>query len=460
MALDSTLRILKREFPPLANLAWPLVLANLGWMAMGIVDTMMVGRLSAEAIGAVSLGSIVFSTAGIFGGGILLGLDALVPQAYGAGDTADCHRSLLNSIYLSIPLTVILMVVLWLTIPFLERFGVYPPVLVLTIPFLKALNWGMFPLLLYFALREYLQGMNVVKPVMFVLVSANVVNAVGDWVLIFGHLGAPAMGVVGSAWVTTFSRVYMAAGLGIVVWYYDRRHATSLFEISLKPDWARIRKLFSLGFPAALQILVEVGVFAVATTLIGKLSAVSLAAHQIALNTVSTTYMVPLGIGAAAAVRVGQALGRGDSKSARESGWAALVFGAGCMACAGVVLWLIPGPLARIYTTDNEVVQAGASLLMIAAFFQLFDGLQTVATGALRGIGDTHTALFCHLFAYWGIGLPLGYYLCFRQGWGASGLWIGLALALIVIGLILLLAWRGKTSAWSDKMVPESPHAE
>ncbi|MGE5325453.1 MAG: MATE family efflux transporter, partial [Deltaproteobacteria bacterium] len=144
---------MKREFPSLAKLAWPLVLANLGWMAMGIVDTMMVGRLSAEAIGAVSLGSIVFSTAGIFGGGILLGLDALVPQAYGAGDTADCHRSLLNSIYLSIPLSAILMAVLWFTIPFLKQFGVNAPVLALTIPFLKALNWGMFPLLLYFALR-------------------------------------------------------------------------------------------------------------------------------------------------------------------------------------------------------------------------------------------------------------------------------------------------------------------
>jgi MATE family multidrug resistance protein len=323
MAFDSGIQILKREFPPLAKLAWPLVLANLGWMTMGIVDTMMVGRVSAEAIGAVSLGSVVFATAGIFGGGVLLGLDALVPQSYGAGDVADCHRSLLNSIYLSVPLSAILMVVLWLTIPFLKKFGVNPPVLNLTLPFLKALNWGMFPLLLYFALREYLQGMDVVKPVMFVLISANVVNAVGDWVLIFGHLGAPAMGALGSAWSTTFSRVYMAAGLGISVWYYDRRHATSLFEVSLQPDWARIRRLFRLGLPAAMQILVEIGVFAVATAFIGKLSAIALAAHQIAMNTVTMTYMVPLGVGAAAAVRVGQALGRGDTKGASESGWAA-----------------------------------------------------------------------------------------------------------------------------------------
>ncbi len=444
----------------MAKLAWPLVLANLGWMTMGIVDTMMVGRVSAEAIGAVSLGSVVFATAGIFGGGVLLGLDALVPQSYGAGDVADCHRSLLNSIYLSIPLSAILMAVLWLTIPFLNRFGVNALVLSLTVPFLKALNWGMFPLLLYFALREYLQGMDVVKPVMFVLISANVVNAVGDWVLIFGHLGAPAMGALGSAWSTTFSRFYMAVGLGISVWYYDRRHSTSLFEISFGPDWARIRRLFGLGLPAATQILVEIGVFAVATALIGKLSAVSLAAHQIAMNTVTLTYMVPLGVGAAAAVRVGQALGRGDIKGARESGWAALAVGASFMACAGAALWLAPGPLARIYTTDGAVIHAGASLLMIAAFFQLFDGLQSVATGALRGAGDTHSAMICHLLAYWGLGLPLGYYLCFSRGWGANGLWIGLALALIVIGLILVLAWRHRTRKWTARNAAELAQTE
>ncbi len=446
--MKSIVGILKREFPPLAKLAWPLALANLGWMAMGIVDTMMVGRVSPEAIGAVSLGSVVFAAAGTFGGGLLFGLDALVPQAYGGGDVGDCHRSLLNSLYLTIPLSIILMAGLWLTIPFLSKFGVNPAVFALTVPFLHALIWGTPFLLFYFALREYLQGMDVVKPVMFALISANLVNAVGDWVLIFGHWGAPAMGAVGSAWSTTLSRIYMAAVLAISVWYYDRRHSTSLFEVPLRPEWTRIRRLLALGLPAALQILVEIGVFAVATALIGKLSAVALAAHQIAMNTVTMTYMVPLGIGAAAAVRVGQAIGRGDAKGARESGWAALIAGAGFMACAAAVLWLFPSLLARIYTPDGVVIRAGAALLMIAAFFQMFDGLQTVATGALRGAGDTHTAMICHLVAYWGLGLPLGYYLCFSLGWGANGLWIGLAFALIIIGMVLTLAWHRRTKAW------------
>lgn len=448
--MKSMVEILRREFPPLAKLAWPLALANLGWMAMGIVDTIMVGRVSAEAIGAVSLGSVVFSAAGTFGGGLLFGLDALVPQAYGGGDVADCHRSLLNSIYMTIPLSAMLMVGLWLTIPLLGKFGVNAAIFALTVPFLKALIWGTPFLLFYFALREYLQGMDVVKPVMFALISANVVNAVGDWVLIFGHWGAPAMGAVGSAWSTTLSRLYMAAALGVAVWYYDRRHATSLFEISLRPDWIRIRRLIALGLPAALQILVEIGVFAVATALIGRLSAVALAAHQIAINTVTMTYMVPLGIGAAAAVRVGQALGRGDAKGASEAGWTALVAGAGFMACAAAALWLFPTLLSRIYTPDAAVIRAGASLLVIAAFFQMFDGLQTVATGALRGASDTHTAMICHLIAYWGLGLPMGYYFCFSRGWGANGLWIGLALALIVIGLVLSLAWHRKTKAWTS----------
>ncbi len=447
--MKSIFEILRREFPPLAKLAWPLALANLGWMAMGVVDTIMVGRVSAEAIGAVSLGSVVFSAAGTFGGGLLFGLDALVPHAYGGGDVADCHRSLLNSLYITIPLSAILMVALWLVIPLLGRFGVNPGVFELTVPFLKALIWGTPFLLVYFALREYLQGMDVVKPVMFALISANVVNAVGDWVLIFGHWGAPAMGALGSAWSTTLSRVYMAGALGASVWYYDRHHATSLFEIPLRPDWARVRRLFALGLPAALQILVEIGVFAVATALIGKLSAVALAAHQIAMNTVTMTYMVPLGIGAAAAVRVGQAIGRGDPKGAREAGWAAIVSGAGFMACAAAALWLFPALLARIYTPDATVIRAGASLLIIAAFFQMFDGLQTVATGALRGASDTHSAMICHLVAYWGLGLPLGYYFCFSRGWGANGLWIGLAVALIVIGLVLALAWHRKTKSWT-----------
>jgi MATE family multidrug resistance protein len=376
---------------------------------------MMVGRLpsSAEAIGAVSLGHVLFLAVGIFGGGLLLGLDTLVSQAFGAGRVNECHRLLLNSVYLC---------------------------LVQAVPYLHALNWSMLPLLLYFAFRRYLQAMNLVRPVMFALVTANLVNVVANWALIFGHLGAPAMGVEGSGWATCVSRAYMAAVLVAYALYHDRRYQTRLWHTPFAPHFARIRGLIRLGLPAALQLGLEIAVFAIVTALIGTLDPVSLAGHQIALNAVSLTYMVPLGISSAAAVRVGQALGAGRPRAADRAGWAALLMGAAFMSCAAAALLLAPVYIARIFTPDVTVIKMGAALLGVAAFFQLFDGLQIVATGALRGAGDTRTAMISHLLAYWFLGLPLGYLLCFRWGWGAVGLWIGLSLALITIGLVLLTA--------------------
>ncbi len=431
------------------RLAGPLVLAELGWMSMAIVDTIMVGRLpaSAEAIGAVSLGSILFVTVAIFGGGMLLGLDTLVSQAFGAGDVEDCHRSLLNSAYLSLVLAPFLMGILWLCMSFLGRLGVHPAILRGAIPYLHALIWSTFPLLLYFALRRYLQATNLVKPVTFALITANLVNLVGNWILIYGRLGAPAMGVAGSGWATCLSRIYMALVLLGYILYYEHRYQTGLTKTPLQPDLPRIRRLVGLGFPAAMQLSLEVAVFATATALIAKLDPISLAAHQIALNTVSFTYMVPLGISSAAAVRVGQALGRRDAHAASRAGWTALMLGGGFMCCAALALLLVPERIARIYTPDAAVLKMGASLLLVAALFQLFDGLQAVATGALRGTGDTRTPMLSHLVGYWVIGLPLGYFLCYGRRWGAVGLWAGLCIALILIGLVLLAAWQRKVRA-------------
>ncbi|HEV2176560.1 MAG TPA: MATE family efflux transporter [Terriglobia bacterium] len=448
------LAILRRELPPVAHLAWPIVLGNLGWMTMGIVDTMMVGRVSAAAIGAVSLGSILFITLGVFGGGLMLGLDTLVPQAFGADRIDDCHRSLVSSLWFGVPLAVILQALMWSSLPLFARMGVDPAVLALTVPFVKALSWSMAPLMLYFSFRGYLQGMNLVHPVMFALVSANLVNGVGDWVLIYGHWGAPAMGAVGSGWSTTYSRIYMALVLAVAILRHDRRVRARLFHTPLRPGFARIGRLLRLGLPAALQMLAEVGVFALATTLIARLGAVSLAAHQIALNVVSLTYMVPLGIGSAAAVRVGQALGRGDVRAAGRSGWAALVLGAGFMGASAIIFLVFPHAIARLFTPDAAVVRMGARLLLVGAFFQLFDGMQVVSTGALRGTGDTHTAMICHFCAYWLLGLPIGYFLCFNWGWGAVGLWIGLCLSLILLGIVLLYIWHRRVPALAESLVP------
>jgi MATE family multidrug resistance protein len=283
-----------------------------------------------------------------------------------------------------------------------------------------------------------------VRPVAFALVTANIINAVFNWILIYGKWGAPAMGTVGSGWSTAIARVYMAGVLIAYLFWYDRKHRTELLKTPVDIDLRRIKQLIALGIPAAMQFTLESGVFATVTALIARLGAIPLATHQIALNTVAFTYMVPLGIASAAAVRVGQALGRRDPRGASAAGGTAIFVGAAFMTLAGIVLVIVPRWIARIYTTDELVIRNTAALLAAGAAFQLFDGIQSVATGALRGAGDTRTPMLCHFTAYWMIGLPLGAWLCFRRGWGALGLWIGLSLALILIGIVLLVVWRRK----------------
>jgi len=428
------------------TLAWPLVLAEIGWMAMGLVDTIMVGHMpnSAEAIGGVSLGGVIFYTAAMFGGSILFSLDTKVSQSFGAGDLKDANHSLLNAIYIVIPLAPASMFMVWLIGRLLPGMGVNPGVLAQALPFLRAMNWSTLPLLLYFAFRRYLQAVDLVKPVTFALISANVVNLIGDWILIYGHLGFPAYGVVGSGWSTCISRVYMAAVLFVVVVWQHRRHNLPLLDRPLRPDFVRILELVKIGLPVAVQMLFEIGVFSTATALIARLDAASTAAHQIALNCASLTYMVPLGICSAAAVRVGQAIGRRDPIAAGRAGWAAITMGAGFMSLAALILVLVPRLIVRAFSPDPQVMRVGVMLLMVAAAFQLFDGLQTVATGALRGSGETRIPMFSSFVAYWVVGLPLGYYLGFTRGLGAVGVWAGLAVSLAVIGTALVFAWRRK----------------
>ena len=299
------------------------------------------------------------------------------------------------------------------------------------------MNWGTPALMGYFVLRRYLQAAGAERSVMFALVSANIVNFLFDWLLVFGKWGFPAMGTEGAGWSTFLSRVYMAGYLAVVVRQQLKGH-----RLSWAPNFVRVRALLALGAPVAGQMAVEIGVFALVTTLAGRLGALTLAGHQIALTTVSTTYMVPLGISSAAAVSVGQAMGRRDAQHASRAGWSAIKLGAAVMGAAAVMLLAVPQWIARIFSPDPGVIEATSALLRIAAFFQLFDGLQTVATGALRGLGDTRTPMLCHLLGYWLIGLPVGAYLCFWQNWGAAGLWAGLSLGLILIGIALTWVWH------------------
>jgi multidrug resistance protein, MATE family len=441
-AVRFNLHDLRVEFGPMLRLAAPLALAEIGWMSMGIVDTLMAGRLGPAAVGAGSLGSMIFYPIAISGSGLLLGLDTLVAQSFGAGDPRDCRRSLVNGLWLGLALAPLIAALMLLTIPLMRMSGVNPRVMELCVPFLHAIVWGVPSLLVYTACRRYLQAVNVVGPVTFAMVSANLINVAGNWGLMFGHWGLPAMGLTGSGWSTSISRLYMAlVMLGAVLWY-ERRQGNLLFRVSWRPDMARVRRLLSLGSAAAGQIAFEGAVFGIVTVLAARLDEASLAAHSVAVLVISTTFMVPLGISSAAAVRVGQAAGRKDARGVAVAGWAALSLAALFMGSAGLALWIAPRLIVRSFIADAAVIAQGAVLLRIAAFFELFDGLQVVATGALRGVGDTRSPMLVHLAGYWVVGLPVAYVLCFPLGLGAPGIWIGLSSALILIGAALLLVWR------------------
>jgi multidrug resistance protein, MATE family len=433
--------MMRKEIGPMLRLATPLALTELGWMLMGVVDTIMAGRLSAAAVGAGTLGNMLFYPIAICGTGMLLGLDTLVAQAFGAGDERDCRRSLVNGLWLAVAVSPPIWVVLLLLIPLLRASGVNPNVFAQFKPYLIGLLWGIPPLLFYAVFRRYLQAVNLVQPMLFAMISANVLNVIGNWALMFGHLGAPAMGLTGSGWSTSISRVYMAAvGIVAVVWH-ERRSGRLLLQVSWMPDFARIAQLIRLGVPAALQILFEGSVFGIVTVWAARLDEASLAAHSIAVQVIATNFMVPLGISSAAAVRVGQAIGRGDRYGAATAGWTALAISAAFMGSAATLMIVAPEAIVRLFIADPGVVAIGAVLLRIAALFELFDGFQIVATGALRGLGDTRSPMIAHLLGYWVVGVPAGYALCFPMRWGAAGIWVGLVAALILIGLALLAAW-------------------
>ena len=422
-------------------LAAPVVLAELGWMTMGLVDTLMVGRLSAEAIGAVGIGSAVFMAVVIFAMGLLLGLDTLVSQAYGAGRLDDCHRWLLHGVVLALVISVPMTMLIFGIERGLGGWGLDPTVLELTREYVHIIAWSVLPLLLYAAFRRYLQGMGVVRPVMMALTLANIANAITTWILIFGKLGAPALGVAGAAWATVASRIVMAGFLLVVILVREHGRRPGLFETSLRIESSWLRRLIALGFPAAAQVTLEVGVFAAATVLAGRLNPVALAAHQIAINFIAFTFMVPLGVSSAGAVRVGHAVGRGDPEAAARAGWTAILFGVVFMTAAAAAFIVVPGPLIAAFTSDVRVIRAGVSLLFVAAVFQLFDGLQGVSTGVLRGLGDTRTPMLWNLAGHWFVGLPLGYALCFVLGFGVVGLWWGLSTGLMICGVALLAVW-------------------
>lgn len=435
-------------------LAMPVILAELGWMAMGVVDTLMVGPLGPEAIGAVGVGSGLFMALAVFGTGVLLGLDTLVSHAFGARRLDECHRWLFHGVAFATAVSLPLLATCGLIASTIDAWRFDPRILPPTRAYFGVLLWSLPPLLFYTAFRRYLQALGRVRPVMFALVSANVINAVVNYLLIYGRAGLPAMGVRGAAAATVISRVYMAGFLLLAIVVGERRQSSGLFDAPVRLEWRRSWRLLKLGAPAAMQAVLEYGVFAAATALAGRFAPPQVAAHQIAMNIAAVSFMVPFGLASAGAVRVGHAIGARDVTAAARSGWTAILIGVTFMSCAALTFVTAGRHLIGAFTEDASVLAVGVRLLLVAALFQLFDGLQGVTTGVLRGLGDTRTAMRWNFIGHWIVGLPLGYFLAFNRTWGVIGLWIGLSAGLTTVGVVLLAVWARDIHALRRSPVP------
>jgi MATE family multidrug resistance protein len=427
---------LRLELSAATRLAAPVALVQLGIMSMGVVDTMMLGHLSASALAAGALGHISTLFFLILGTGTLAALDPLVSQAHGADDRRAVGDHLQRGIVLALALVIPISLALWDVRPLLRALGQPAAVVDEAGAFARAIIWGLPAFFLFGTLRQTLQAMSVVRPAAIAIVLGNIANAAGNWILIYGHLGAPALGVRGSAYSTSICRTVMFLWLLAAArrslapcWHGFTREAL---------DLGRHLRLLRIGLPIGLHQSFEITFFITLALLMGRMGVIQLAGHQIAINLASLSFMVPLGVAGAAATRVGNAIGRRDMPGARRAAAACLLLGAGVMVVFAILFAVIPLPLARLYTGDPQVLAMAAILLPIAAVFQVFDGIQTVGAGVLRGAADTTYPAALALFGFWGIGLPAGWALAFTAGQGPRGLWWGATIALAAVALLLL----------------------
>ncbi|HEU5169977.1 MAG TPA: MATE family efflux transporter [Gemmatimonadales bacterium] len=430
------------ELGPLLRLALPVVVVQVGLMLMGVVDSIMAGRLSATALGAVALGNVYFFAIAIFGMGVLMALDPLVAQAVGAGDEPAIARAVQRGLLLALALSLPSSVLLLFAQPALRALAQPADLAASAAVYSRYLVPGVAPFFAFIVLRQTLQARELMRPIVLTILGANLANVALNWTLIYGKLGAPALGVAGAALATTGSRWIMAVALLALGWGELHAHLVPLRrEIT---QWEPLRRMLAIGYPIGLQHLMEYGVFGTVALLMGRLGTVPIAAHQVAINLASLTFMVPLGIGAAATVLVGQAVGRGDMRGARRAARAGLASGVAFMTTMAVVMLLAPTPLARIYSREAAVVALAATLLPIAGAFQIFDGLQVVSLGILRGLADTRAPFLIALLGFWLFGFPVSLALGFRTPLGPAGLWWGLVVGLATVAVLLLARVRSR----------------
>jgi MATE family multidrug resistance protein len=428
-------------------LAAPLAAANLAQMAMGVTDMVMVGRLGALPLAAAGLGAMLYFTGGVVLQGILSAVAPLAAHALGAGDRAAAGRiggaGLVLAFLLALPfaagLTSLDRLLQWL--------GYNAGLAVEIGRFLRAIAWGGPAFLGFAVLRSLLAALSHTRAVMAVLLLCVAGNAGLNWVLIYGHLGAPALGVAGSGYASATNQWLILAGLALCARTMPGLAGLRVLRNAFSPNWTPMASILRLGLPIGGIMGVEVGVFLAAGILIGLLGTAALGAHQLVLNCAGISFMVPLGVGQAATVRVAYELGAGRALAARRAAFAALALGIGFMSATAVVLWTVPGAIISAYIdiadpANRATVEIARRLFAIAALFQVFDGMQTIAAGALRGYKDTMVPMLLAGFGYWGAGFGGGWLLAFPLGYGAVGLWWGLALGLAVVAILLTLRLR------------------
>ncbi|MBX3208983.1 MAG: MATE family efflux transporter [Labilithrix sp.] len=433
---------LRLELATIAKLATPLALAQFGLTAIGLVDVAVLGHASAAELGGASIGRSINFASVAFGIGVAAAVEPLAAQAVGAGEEEDAWRAFLGALVgcllVWLPTSALAVGATWLLVPI----GIDPSLVGPARAFLVPQLPGMLAFTVFLATKSFLQAGGRATAPLAASVAANVVNFVVCNLLVRGDdslvavglppLGFPRLGAFGAGVASSISTFVLAAWVLVAAWRARPRGGRAIGPLRALPT----RKVLRLGTPIGLQLLAEIGVFSLVAVLAGRVGTVAVAAHQIAMGLASFTFMGALGIAGATAVRVGHAIGEG--RSPRRSGLVGIGLGAAFMSASALVFLVARRPLVAVFAEDSAVIELGADLLVIASAFQLFDGIQGVAAGALRGAGDVRFAFVANVGAHWLVGLPLALWLGFRVGLGAQGLWVGLLVGLTLVAALLL----------------------
>lgn len=428
-------------------LALPVMLSHIGQVTVMTADNVMVGHVGKESLAAASFANSVFVIFLVIGIGLSYAITPLTAQADGEEDDNKLMILLKHSILLGVVFGVLLSLIIFFSVDILYFFKQPENVVKLSIPYLSIIALSLFPFLIFQSLRQFVEGLGYTRQSMYITIAANLINILLNYVLIFGKFGSPAMGLNGAGIATLISRIFM---LLFIYAFVRLNHRFSRYwkgSSMVRLRWGIFKKMLNLGVPMAFQLIFEVGAFSVTAIMIGWMGSTALAAHQIAINMASITYMAALGIASAATIRVGNQLGMKNYKMLREAVFTCFIMVTAFMALMATLLVFGRHFWPSLYIDNTEVQTVAASLLVVAALFQLSDGIQVVGLGALRGMSDVKRPTLITFVAYWGIGIPLGYWLGFHGGMGPVGIWIGLLLGLTSAAVLLFYRFNQQTKA-------------